>query len=262
MDNENNSRGNLEKHGDMEGVVLKAAEVSPLKTSDDEMVAINKLTLEPLESEDVFTFKVAMCDNEIDRTFEVFPSSSLNKMQSLFIGKTVIKDHQRSSDNQVARVYETELVASDTEVSKTGEPYTQLVAHCYMLNTESNKDLIAQVKGGIKKEVSVGLSIGKAVCSICEKDNTKEYCRHYWGKEYDGETCYFKLEDPTDAYELSFVAVPAQPKAGTVKSYGATFKEFDEKVEKKAVDNAVALRLKNINNFMNIQNNLYGEEIK
>lgn len=32
--------------------------------------------------------------------------------------------------------------------------------------------------------------------------------------------CYFELKSPTDAYEVSFVAVPAQPKAGTTKNYG------------------------------------------
>lgn len=226
------------KQGDdrVAGIVTKSAQVQTLTATDKELAQINKLTLEPLATEDVFVYKVAMCDNEIDRTFEVFPTKSLKKMQKLFIGKTMIKDHSRSADNQVARIYATEMAVSEKEVSQTGEPYTQLVAHCYMLNTEANKGLIAEIKGGIKKEVSVGLSIGKASCSICGKDNTKDYCRHYWGKEYDGEVCHFKLEDPTDAYELSFVAVPAQPRAGTVKSYGAKVKEFDETEQSDTAD--------------------------
>lgn len=202
------------------GIISKSAEVSTLAVNEKELNKINKMTLEPLKADDVFVFKVAMCDNAIDRDFEVFPLKTLNKLKSLFVGKTMIKDHRRSADNQIARIYDTELIASSTEVTEKGEVYTKLVGHCYMLNSEANKGFIDEIKAGIKKEVSVSLKTTKAVCSICGKDNVKDYCNHWWGKEYDGQTCHFSLEDPTDAYELSFVAVPAQPKAGTLKAYG------------------------------------------
>lgn len=217
MDHENTERDGFRAD---EGIVAKAAQVTTLAVTDKELSKINKLTLEPLKAEDVFIFKLAMCDNEIDRTSEVFPLSSLKKMQKLFVGKTMIKDHMRRSDNQVARIYDTELQASEFEVTKTNEVYTQLVAHCYMLATDANKDLIADIKGGIKKEVSVGLRINKAICSICGTDNAKQWCKHYPGQEYESKTCHFSLEDPKDAYEVSFVAVPAQPRAGTTKNYG------------------------------------------
>lgn len=209
-------------------MVLKSASVQSQEVTDAELRAINKFTLTPLTKEEVFTFKLAMCDNEIDRDFEVFPLKTLQDLSKLFVGKTVIKDHRHVADNQVARIYSTELVQDGAKTTKNGELYTQLVAHCYMLNTDANKDLIAEIKGGIKKEVSVGCACGSAVCSVCGVDNRKDYCRHYWGREYDGKTCYFKLENAKDAYEVSFVAVPAQPKAGTTKQYGAEFKEFDD----------------------------------
>lgn len=219
------------------GVINKAAQVGSLQVDNKEMTKINKLTLEPLKAEDVFAFKVAMCDNEIDRTYEVFPLKSLKKMQKLFIGKTMIKDHFRKADNQVARIYDTELSASETEVTQTGEVYNQLVAHCYMLANDANKQLIDEIKGGIKKEVSVGLKVGRAVCSICGTDNAVKACNHWWGKAYDGQTCHFSLEDPVDAYELSFVAVPAQPNAGTIKQYGPMVKKDEpEMAEPEAVE--------------------------
>ena len=62
-------------------------------------------------------------------------------------------------------------------------------------------------------------------CSICEVDNTKTYCEHRAGEEYDGKTCYKALDDPKDAYEISFVAVPAQPEAGVTKDYGGKKEE-------------------------------------
>ena len=78
-----------------------------------------------------------------------------------------------------------------------------------------------KIDGGIKKEVSVGCSIGKKVCSICGADRQEATCGHQPGKKYGGRLCYTLLEDPTDAYEWSFVAVPAQPAAGVTKSHAA-----------------------------------------
>ena len=41
------------------------------------------------------------------------------------------------------------------------------MAEAYVLRTERNADLIADIEGGIKKEVSVGCAMGQARCSIC-----------------------------------------------------------------------------------------------
>lgn len=173
-----------------------------------------------MTAEEVFVFKLAMCDNEIDRTFEVFPAKTLKELAGLFVGRTIIADHDRSTHNQCARIYETEVTAGGGQTG-IGETYSQLVAHCYMLRTDATEGFIADIEGGIKKEVSVGCRIGAAVCSICGIDNTKTWCEHMPGREYDGQMCHFRLERAKDAYEVSFVAVPAQPKAGVVKSYGA-----------------------------------------
>ncbi len=40
------------------------------------------------------------------------------------------------------------------------------------------------------------------------------------GQVYDGKLCFMELREPADAYEWSFVAVPAQRKAGVIKSAG------------------------------------------
>ncbi|MEH6942958.1 hypothetical protein [Bacillus sp. JJ722] len=240
-------------------LIIKAAQVSAQEVTTKELNQINKLTLSPLTAEEVFTFKLVMCDNEIDRDFEVFPLKTLQGLQKLYLGKTVIKDHRRSADTQVARIYSTELVQDGVKISKTGELYTQLVAHCYMLNTDANKDLIAEIKGGIKKEVSVGCATNKAICSICGVDNKKDYCRHFWGKSYEGKTCHFSLEDAKDAYEVSFVAVPAQQNAGVTKSYGADkFKEqhSTEQTNKQGNEDSTLLRMRAVESFLFAQKSL------
>ncbi len=227
-----------------EGLITKSADVQIQEVTDEELKKINKLTLEPLKAEEVFTFKMSMCDNETDdRNYEPFNLQALKDMKKLYVGKTVIKDHSRRADNQVARVYDTELIYEDGKLTKAGEPFARLVAKCYMIKTATNADLIADIKAGIKKEVSTSCRPKKAVCSICGTDNMKTYCPHYWGKEYtkdDGtkQTCYFTLDGVKEAYEVSFVAVPAQPRAGTTKNYGGLPEEKPENTPENAEKDA------------------------
>ena len=84
--------------------------------------------------------------------------------------------------------------------------------------TEKNAELIAEIEGGIKKEVSVGCAVEKVVCSICGQELGQ--CGHEKGKQYHGKLCFGELTGATDAYEWSFVAVPAQKNAGVMKRMG------------------------------------------
>lgn len=242
----------------LNGSINKGAKVAGLDITDDEMAKINKHTLSPLGSDDVFTFKVLMCDNAIDRHHEHFSMKALHQMKDLYIGKPIIKDHDPSADNQVGRVYDTELMVTDEIVKETGQNYAGVVAKCYVLNNDKNKDLISDIVGGIKKEVSVSTRVNELNCSICGMNNVKTACPHWWGKEYDGETCHFELGDVTDVLELSFVATPAQRKAGTMKANGANTMS-DEIVDSKKESindlNEAILKaqLDNVNTFLKIR---------
>ena len=213
------------------GMITKAAQLANQEVTEDELKLINKHTLSPLSADEVFTFKAVLCDNEIDRQSERFTVKALEDLKKLFIGKTVIKDHSWSANDQVARIYSTDLVMSE-KANKSGEPGAQLVAYCYMVKTASNADLIAEIKGGIKKEGSVGFRASSVICSICGTDNAKSYCRHFPGKSYQKEKgieqCVFTLASVSDAYEFSLVAVPAQKSAGVRKSYTGEMIEAPE----------------------------------
>ena len=238
-----------DNHLDLEGVaqggrITKAASLSAGDATEDDLKAINKHTLTPLKAEEVFTFKAVLCDNDVDRDFERFSLKALQDLQKLFLGKTVIKDHTPSADNQVARIYRTEI-QQPGKTLKSGEMYTQLVAHCYMVKTAGNADLIAEIKGGIKKEGSISCAVSSSICSICGTDNAKNYCRHFRGRSYEkeggAEVCTFTLAGAKDAYEFSLVAIPAQPKAGVSKSYtGKTVYEGQEGPEGESQENTQA----------------------
>ena len=169
----------------------------------------------------------------------------------------MIKDHRRTADNQIARVYDTELVQDVNKTTGAGEIYTKLIAKCYMVKTEKNADLIAEIKAGIKKEVSTGCKAKHAYCSICGTDNMKSYCSHYWGKEYETvngkKICYFTLDGAKEAYEVSFVAVPAQPRAGTTKNYGGKEKNVQEEKNKNNKEAELNLRFNEIASFLFVE---------
>lgn len=198
-------------------VIRKTASVGALSVSDEKLDKINSYCLEPLKAEDVFLFKIAVGSNaqDIDRDNEPFLLKAIEDLGKRLMGKTILFDHMASTKNQVARIYDTELRQKNIE-TEAGEQLTTLIAHCYMVKTDSNADLITEIKAGIKKEISVGCRASGYVCSICGKEFYK--CAHHKGREYDGKICRAQIKDCIDAYEVSFVAVPCQVNAGTVKS--------------------------------------------
>ena len=188
--------------------------VSRHSISRDDMILINRLSKKELTPDQVYTFAIRLCDNEIDRDWERFDEDALETLSRLFVGKSGIFDHNWSAEGQTARLYKTE-VCRESGKTGAGDPCQYLKGYAYMLRSEKNETLIDEIEAGIKKEVSVGCSVSGRSCSICGKD----HCEHQGGKRYGGRLCFFTLKEPTDAYEWSFVAVPAQRKAGVIKGF-------------------------------------------
>ena len=183
--------------------------------SAPEMGKINRYTRRAYTPEEVYAFSLVLCDNEVDRDWERFSLEALEGLRELFPGKTLLFDHERRSASQTARIYDTALETEPGKSTQAGEVYTKLTAKAYLPRTEKNREVIELIESGILKEVSVGCSMGRSVCSICGK----ERCGHVKGRLYDGQRCHQVLYEPQDAYECSFVAVPAQRAAGVVKQF-------------------------------------------
>ncbi len=190
-------------------------------TINQELELINKYSRSTLTQDDVYIFTLTLCDNDIDRDYERFSISSLSELEKLFVGKTGIADHSMSSRDQRARIFHTYIERDESRKTACGEIYTALKARAYMLNTPENQGLIKEIDGGIKKEVSVGCAMKECICSVCGTDMKKHRCEHIKGKLYGDKVCHGILSQPTDAYEWSFVAVPAQRLAGVTKSFSA-----------------------------------------
>ena len=179
--------------------------------STEALAKINAFALTPLTAEQVFTFKLAACDTRVDRDLEQFTPECLRALAPLFIGKTVLFDHAWSARAQTARIYDAEVEEADG--------VSRLIEHCYMLRSEEMQGVIDAINAGILREVSVSCTTRKRTCSICGGDYWD--CAHLRGEHYGGHLCTVMLSDPEDAFETSFVAVPAQRDAGVTKSRGA-----------------------------------------
>ena len=175
--------------------------------SEMQMEAINALARGKMTAEQVYVFSLRLCDDQVDRDLERFDTAALGTLAKLFIGKTGIVDHKWSAENQVARIFETQVVKE--------EGVSYIKAWAYIRRGGANDEIIADIEAGIKKEVSVGCAMGRAVCSVCGGEYGS--CGHRKGEYYDGQLCCVILKEPVDAYEFSFVAVPAQRGAGVLK---------------------------------------------
>lgn len=189
--------------------------------TENELELINRHTRRKFAADELYAFSVVLCDNDIDRDHERFTDEALEKLAELYIGKTGIFDHSPKAENQCARIFFAEVREIEGRKNRIGEQYKQLFARAYMPKSEAGEELILSIESGIKKEVSVGCSMAASRCSVCGQPLGA--CQHRKGRVYrkDGvkTMCYFELSEPTDAYEWSFVAVPAQPKAGVVKAF-------------------------------------------
>ncbi len=203
------------------GTIIKSADLS---VSDEDLKLINGYTRRELSADDVYTFSVVLCDNDIDRDFERFTVESLFELEKLFVGKTGIFDHKPKALNQTARIYSCFVEAVESKKTITGDDYFRLVAKAYIPKSEKNEDIILSLDSGIIKEVSVGCAVENNLCSICGNDTHSVSCTHTKGGYYNNKLCFSELSGVFDAYEFSFVAIPAQKNAGVIKSY-QNFKE-------------------------------------
>ena len=141
--------------------------------SAEQLEKINRLTKKAVTAEEVYVFSVRLCDDQVDRDDERFSESCIRELAALFIGKTGVMDHVWSAEKQVARIFDTEVLAENG--------VTYLKGWAYMLRGAETDGLIREIDGGIKKEVSIGCAVKRRMCSIC-------------GAEYGAQICHIAVK--------------------------------------------------------------------
>lgn len=186
---------------------------------DADIEKINQHTVKPLAVDEVYVFPIEVCDNDVDRVGDKMGDTFLQSVADNIAGLTGLKDHDWSSDNQMARLYDAELVEDPTKKNRLGENRKYVLGKAYTLS--KYKDYIEKINAGLLKESSLSFKSVNDRCSICGKPMIKDandigHCEngHVAGEVYDGVLCYNDINELDDLMEWSLVAVPCQKHAG------------------------------------------------
>ena len=148
----------------------------------------------------------------VTRNFTYYTPECLKKSAPYWITpyeRPVIMHHNDRDGVQIGRVKAVEYV-EETRAKSPG-----LIFTCNIGDDAGIKG----VKNGTLSTVSIGAVINKATCSICGQNIAAEgECEHQRGRKYDGKLCYWLMED-MEPKELSYVIVPSDRYANTVRIY-------------------------------------------
>ena len=135
--------------------------------TDAQLSKINKLTISEVTKDDVFVFKMLLVDDSVTRNFTNYPESFQRAILKkaprkgnwiglpMMMGKT--EDHETMASNQVGRIFDAKLVKTPTgNIGTIGSVYIPI--------NESTNALIDNIKAGVHREVSIGVSVELPMC--------------------------------------------------------------------------------------------------
>ena len=148
----------------------------------------------------------------VTRNFTYYTPECLKKSAPYWTSpyeRPVIMHHNDRDGVQIGRVKAAEYL-EETRAKAPGLLFTCNIG---------DEAGIKGVKNGTLSTVSLGAVIHKATCSICGQNIAAEgECEHQRGRKYDGKLCYWLMED-MEPKELSYVIVPSDRYANTVRIY-------------------------------------------
>ncbi|MBI3911039.1 MAG: hypothetical protein HY320_08920 [Armatimonadetes bacterium] len=207
------------------------AERADVMPADLEVIN-QQFALTPLQPEQVYVRKMAICNDQYDRTGERFPLMYLERFQETLVGKALLIAHDRTR-LPLGRFFRTQVVASE-EAGRAAEgaaPDSRwLMTWVYMVKTPANHETRAQLDGGVYSHASIGFRWADLLCDLCGRSYFRSDCPHVIGQSYEGRECTATYGgDPrrVEAVEGSLVYLGTQ--------YGAVVTKSDDRVAEKAL---------------------------
>jgi len=171
-----------------------------------DLETIRRFALRDVTAEDVFLGKMALANDQVDRSHERFPVTYLQRFAETLPGKPVLTGHQQTMV-PVGKFYSADVVP------RSDGSGNDLIARYYL---RSDNALAKDIELGIASGVSIGARADRRFCGVCAKDYDapgKDRCAHEVGRAYDGKTCTLEWggdASKVEALEGSFVASPCQ----------------------------------------------------
>ena len=136
--------------------------------------------------------------------------------------KAVIMHHNDEDGQIIGRVKKAEMIDS----KRSGTPAIRFTCNI------GDKKGIEGIRNGTLSTVSIGAVAYDVRCSICGANVAECDCEHEKGHVYDGKLCYWIIEE-MEPREVSYVILPSDKYAQTMKVYKPSKKELKESVEVK-----------------------------
>ena len=134
--------------------------------------------------------------------------------------KAVIMHHNDEDGQIIGRVKKAEMIDS----KRSGTPAINFTCNI------GDENGIKGIKNGTLATVSIGAVAYDVRCSICGENVAICDCEHEKGHVYDGKLCYWTIEE-MEPREVSYVILPSDKYAQTMKVYKPGKKELKESVE-------------------------------
>lgn len=164
----------LTREKTVEAAVVKAFGPNP---TERDLGRINSYALEPLNAEDVYVRRMHLCNNQVDRSFERFTERNLRQITKSIVGKSVMLGHDYRGAPQ-GRFFDASVEKTDGVAHAVPEFYVVRAA-------PSAAEAIAQIDGGVWKDVSVGFNYEAMQCDLCGGDYLDfNACQHLAGEAY------------------------------------------------------------------------------
>ena len=171
--------------------------------NSSDLEVIRQHALREVSAEELFTGRMALANDQVDRSGERFPKSYLERFADTLPGKPVLTGHDQTKV-PVGKFYSADVVP------RADGSGNDLIARYYL---RADNPLAKDIELGIASGVSIGARADKRLCGICQKDYDRGGCSHDVGKDYEGKTCFLEWGGDTskvEAIEGSFVANPCQ----------------------------------------------------
>jgi uncharacterized ferredoxin-like protein len=173
--------------------------------TDIDMRKINAVSAYPLTADQVFIFRMKLCDNDVDQDFDRFTTDTLHNLAKMYVGKPGVIDGQKAG-----RIYDAYVSADIERITEAGDIFCEVIAHVYVLRSAVSQERFeALIKKGMKK-VAVGCSFVSTTCSICGEES----CSHIKGNVYDGKLCFKNFNSLLDVYEWAVETDSKKPDEG------------------------------------------------
>lgn len=202
--------------------------------SEEDLRLINeRYALTPLLAEQVYVRRLAVCNDQYDRTGERFPRAYLERFAETLPGKPLLAHHDRGAF-PLGRFFRAEVRAEPGE--EGAPPVTWLYCWAYLVKTPGNQETRTQIDAGVYSHVSIGFRWADLTCDLCGRSYFHGDCPHVIDREYDGRRCtatYSGDPERVEAIEASLVYLGAQ--------YGAVVTKSDDRhAEKERLTRAPA----------------------